>query len=435
MNIDIWFQIGVRLDYESLSSFFTVNESLSQFKTNNFFWIEKSRYDFPNYSHQSGDRETYLYLSGINEIPNRGAERYGNIKKLIRSAIKTNNNKLIRYFCKLYLDGEIFIWLGKANNHEIIKEFNYIYLYETIKGAIKGKHSFLIKELFSPKMPELSRHEQTHLFITAAYTGDVCIFKYLNTIYDTDFDAGDDEAISFASGESGNLDMVNHIIDIGIREYDSVLCGAAKAGHKSIIEKMLHLGAKDIKEAKEFLAEGGHFSLLAEMPNSDLVNFHTSLFRAAFKSPIEVIKTLVELEANVDGLILQAACIGNSLDVVQFLISKFSGFGGDFPQYAFNALHNHVTIFYDIIKYVDKKYYHQLLIRAANQGNLLAFTHLLELGASPLTKNVILQEMYDYHLNILIELVNQGIDYKIFKGQIPPQLYDYLIDHIPNPII
>lgn len=46
MDYDIWYIIGLHLDYDSLGKLFCTNRKMSSLSYSNYFWLLKSKKDF-----------------------------------------------------------------------------------------------------------------------------------------------------------------------------------------------------------------------------------------------------------------------------------------------------------------------------------------------------------------------------------------------------
>ena len=450
MNYDIWYIVGLQLDYDSLGKLFSTNRRIATLSCSSYFWLLKSKEDF-SLSESEYDKffqklkngaEVYRYFAGIRGIPIKGSERYGDLRILRQAAALSDNNKFLTKFFGNPGDKETLKILGRRNSSLIPQLssilFNRVYI---IVGAIEGNHVSLIKKLISEYPYIDSAYFQFKFLRTAIKSGSIEIIELLTSFYamrwlnaNSNCDYEDDSEILYYTCATRNLEMVKYIMakrKCGIRDYNDGLAGAARAGNIQLMNLMSSLGATDIEGAMIFASKGGHLSIVLDMFNRGSTNLNLALLHAAKKGNQELVQKLVELGANVNYYeeTLVNACRGNNLPVLRFLLSNIKHLPKGF---LIRLLTGNKIMSSDILDtllpYIDISEYPTILLGLISSENILWFGRMLEHGTripeSWLTADVIRK----IQLPIMIELIHWGLDYKKYIPNMYQKMAEYLLE-------
>lgn len=345
MYLDIWYNIGLHLDYESLYDIFQTSIEMTMLKSSSYFWSLKSEKDFSvNYLEYDRllkklktGKEVYLYFAGINGIPIKGSERYGDTQTSIRTAALSDNVEFLSQFIDWKWNLKNLKILGRRNSSLISKlKLDLAGQVHVMLGAIRGNHLSLIKELVKNIDIEYSCYPSYHwsFLKTAIKSENPEIIEYLSTVYklpylDPDFDDGHENRsmVLFYTCATGNLEMVKYIMNkrkCTIDDYNKGLSGAAKAGNIQLMNLMISLGAHNGFGAIIEAAKYNRFPIVVSIYNWWCNNLDSALNNMTKKGNIETIQKLIKLGANFYDInsALKLACRGNNLPAVKFLLSK-----------------------------------------------------------------------------------------------------------------
>lgn len=192
LPFEVYYNIGLELSYKELILNCTISKKFAELCRNGLFWKLKSIHDFKiseddynTYLRQTGsDRETYVYIAGIRNVPIDGAERYGTIKILIKNALKVHDYDLFWKFFKMHPDEKVFIDVGTTD----IKTSK-----ELIDRAAKA-------------YPRLSREIINNAFMGAAWVG--------------------------------NIELMSHLMSLGAYDLRQAMGYAARGGHIEALEML-----------------------------------------------------------------------------------------------------------------------------------------------------------------------------------------------------
>ena len=451
MNYDIWYIVGLHLDYDSLGKLFLTNWKIAALSYSSYFWLLKSKKDFSltefEYNRffpklKSG-REVYRYFAGIRGIPIKGSERYGDLRVLRQAAALCDNNKFLTRFIDHPWDKKTLKILGWRHS-SLIPQLSSELLHRVyiIRGAIKGNHILLIKKLMT-KYPYINSSYFHFQFLKKAIkSGNIEIIELLTSFYampwlnaNSNCDYEDDSEILYYTCATGNLQMVNYVMSkrkCGVRDYNEGLKGAAQAGDIHLMNLMFTLGATNIDGAMICAGKGGHLSIVLDMFNRGGTSLNLTLFQAAKKGNRDLIQKLIELGANCNNYedIIRNACSGNNLPVLRFLLSTIKQLPQDFLIALIISSEGVSTDILDILlEYTDSSQYSKIVLGLLSNNNPLWFIRMLEIGASCheswLTADIIKIQQ----LPILVELIYRGLDYKKYIPSMTQKTAQYLLEY------
>lgn len=427
MNYDIWYNIGIHLDYISVINLFQINLRLNEICRSNHFWSLKVKNDFDTKEKEFSEtitevgkaKEAYIFWAGINGVPIPGAEKYGNLDNLLDKVTKTNNNKLIEYFGRLDQSPLMLENLGKNNNQEMIfKLYNSLYIKYAMIGAMKGEHWDLVKKLAEENFTSL---ELRDIFRTAVGTGNITLFEYLSTKYYRNSDH--DSKLLYYACANNKTYMIIYLLGKGIRNFDDGLAGAAKAGNYDLINTMLGLGATNVNRAMICAAQGGHLDVVLDMVTRGATHRNDLLQAAVTIGNLSIAQKAIDLGAKNYSDALLDAVDNDQLEMVEFLLPKITV---DNETIKMAARRGNSRIFNMVKHNINSAYYQDILQSAIGGGNLLIVRELIRLGANPLDPEL-MDMATDYHqLNSILELVRQGADYQVWIDKMQPGFLRYL---------
>lgn len=396
MNYDIWYNIGIHLDYDTLLMMGQINHQFANIYTNNYFWLLKCQNDFlikeekfdEIVSQVKSGKETYLFWAGINGIPLIGAERYGNLTKLTIAAGASGNNRLIEHYHNL-LPEEIFRPLAEHNNSLMLnkllnkeEEFYHRNWTSAFVGALIANRKELINTLGHEKVDYNKIN-----FACAAITGNSLSNLILVTnIYTIDLT---NARLLYKACVVGNKDIINYLLDNGSTNYNSGLEGAAYRGDLELISLMLKLGATNVNGAMIEAAESGHIDIVLDMLNRGAEDLNEALIMSAEYGKLEMVKMLISLGAdNYTKALEEAAWCGHLL-IVKYLLSKTDNLK-EALKLAIRHGHYHVVdLLLEEIGPLSRRMMAKLLRLAVQRGHLLICLQLINLGADPLNTELI----------------------------------------------
>lgn len=435
MDQDIWYTIGIHLDYENLMILCQVNSNLSHICNSNYFWMIKVNQDF-GISEEDFDKlqseletgeEIYIYYAGLNNLPIRGAEKYGNPYDLVKAAASTGNDQLVEYFYYLFPYPYIFKILGNRGMSDLIFYLNDKYpngdnLDYAMKGAIKGRHRLLIDQItkhkdFSP---------ESDMLYDAAESGNVPLFVHLDQTFILGYRGTENDLLRIATSKN-NQNMVSFLLATGITGYDEGLVGAAESGNQELIDLMLILGAQDINGALLAASRGGHLSIFLQMKNKGATAFEEAFVQAANLGKISIMQEIInfrDISYQYDEALKSATHTGE-LEVIKFLLSRYKPTINYSPWTNANNQIIALKIIEALLPYIDEKFYQKMLREAAIRGQLAIFKKLISLGTDPFDDQILDEIFSSWNLNIMIELVKRGADYKN-RPYLSPQFLPYL---------
>lgn len=434
MYHDIWYNIGTHLDYDTLLILPQINHQLIYVYNSNYFWLLKCQKDFTIKEEKFDEivdqlksgRETYLFWAGINDIPLRGAERYGNLSKLTVSAAASGDNCLIEYYHNL-LPYEIFHTLGEYNNGPMINKllnredkFHYHNLLRVLRGALMANHEELIKIL----APEELYSDVVHLVHPAIVSNNLSNLMFLINKYQIDLT---NKHFLYEACAAGNREIINYLLENGATDYDYGLLGAAYRGDRELINLMIRLGATDVNGAMEEASQCGHVDIVLDMIKRGATDVDKALAAAATGGKLEIVKMLIDWGATNYTEALEDAAENGHLSTVKYLLSK--------PTSLTKALNlsvgnGNIDVFTLLMAHVGplcREVLANLLKISVKNGHLLICRHLINLGADPLNPSLICLATSHNQLNIIIELINHGANYLPVVDKLKSQFRKYLI--------
>lgn len=336
---EIYFAIGLNIDYLQISEYCQINRIFYQLCLNPYLWERKIVHDFGLRPHQliklyktvrgspqwPREREAYLKLAGEREIPIPGAEKYNFIyiltekiaERICESGL-SSDIKLLNYFIGVnkwhpfFLS--TFVILGKCGKIDIMENLMTKYpqripdiLNGTLIGASKAGNLPLVKSLIRTGGSYMTAAR------SAFTSGNIALLKYLFTEYPLN----PDSFIYFAA-ETGNPSLVQYLLDHGATDYQEGLEGAAAGASIEIFNQMMALGAHDINRALIFAAGGKLEMVKYIVENLGATALNPALPAAAARSKVEIVKYLISRGAtNINDALLRVQNVPTAQVLIQ----------------------------------------------------------------------------------------------------------------------
>lgn len=402
LPVETYYHIGFNLSYEELLGICTVSKDFAALCANPLFWKYKSIHNFnitPNvYANISegitDDREIYIKLAGLRNIPIPGAERYGHIERLIHNALIARKYQLFWKFYDMHSCVKVFMIAGENGMGHLIDLAVEKYpidkstiLHYALCGAAKGGHNELIYHLL-----EIGTDKINGVFAATTYaaiSGNLSTVKLLLDKNPPEYMESVIQQTLYQAAKAGYRNIVQHMLTPNDTQYNNVLLGAAEGGQQEIIDWMLSLGATDYSGALTSAARGGHMSSSRQMIELGADNLDEALLIAAGSGNIELVKYLVDQGADIDdanNIIWDA--VGNATErghvaVVKYLIGNLDhsriNFSGVVPLPL--SVENLDIIRY-LFSYIPPNQYDMYLWGAAKRGFLDIVQFFVEQGAT-----------------------------------------------------
>lgn len=273
------------------------------------------------------DRETYVKLAGLNNIPIKGAERYGNIKTLIINTLETKRYQLFWHFFDLYLDFWMFRTVGIYGSKELIDEAVKKYpdnakdiLNNSLCGAAKSGLTELVEYLISVGAKHVHR-----VTTNAAQSGNISTVKFLLGRRATHSDIANDMFISAVV--AGEINLVQYLLSLGADDYCRAAVYAAAHGHQDILDLVLSFIPDKVDENlinNLFVAaaEGGHYDIIDDMIDNGANDFTSAALMSIYSRDIELVKYLIDKGAVINNNNISQA-VENAVRVLDIDMIKF----------------------------------------------------------------------------------------------------------------
>ncbi len=177
-------------------------------------------------------------------------------------------------------------------------------------GACEGKHVELMLQCIDMGV------EPNYGFGDVAQSGDMYIVQLLLEKGATDYDSGLQGA---AAG--GHMDIVQLMLEKGATNYDLGLIRSAGDGHMDIVQLMIEKGATDYDSGLQGAAAGGHMDIVQLMLEKGATNYDSGLNLAAYGGHMDIVQLMLEKGADPNSGLIGAAT-GGHVDIVQLMLDK-----------------------------------------------------------------------------------------------------------------
>lgn len=417
LPLETYYHIGVNMSYKELLKSCSVSKNFAALCANPLFWKYKSMNDFKISSETydeilaetHDDREVYIQLAGLRNIPILGAERYGYIEKLIKNALAAGEYELFGRFLRLYPTFNITNILGRYGLKQIIDrcyirdtpEQNCYALAPILNGAIEGGHYDLIKYLL-----DKGACITAPMIYSVYKSGNSALGQSLLDMIPEHQRHDAINLIMHDAALDGNLDIINYALSRGADDYNTSLTAAAESGNQTIIDMMIKLGANDFNMGLMGAAKGGHIDIVQQMINHGGDDVNLALSAAVESNNIELIRYLIDNGADEFNDVLSRAVAVSNLEIIKYIINRgnLNNHTTDFIPLIEHAVHRgDLNIVKYLLTYAVVVDYNLCLFIAAKNGHLHIAKFLVQQGATDLldAKNVA-QPNVKYYLDNLI---------------------------------
>jgi ankyrin repeat protein len=119
------------------------------------------------------------------------------------------------------------------------------------------------------------------------------------------------------ASRTGDMRVVDRLIELGASDYHSAMISAAQKGHKKVVERMLRLGVNSYT----LRIDSGHGEkIIVRVPQSNADNYNQVMDSAAEGGHMEIVEKMLELGANYyNGAMVFAAQKGHKEIVERML--------------------------------------------------------------------------------------------------------------------
>lgn len=465
---DIYYRIGLFLDYESVIKFRMVKSELYELLGSNLFWLDKCQKDFGVSIDRYNDimidskrgGEIYIYLAALDNNPLPGTERYGDLYKLAKASIKNYNSniKLIKFYCHLNpKDYRIFKICSQMNKLSFLQGVypDEIYLDKKdeidsliLEGACMGGYLSVMDSRF----PTFRYNEfyTMRFFHKAVKYQNLPLIKYLGRYLSSKEEL-------YIACKIGSEEIVEYLLERGASDFSSGLMGASLGNDDKLINKMIALGADpylnlkaigicgrlhlinlaslDPQQLNDLLMGsiiGGHLSNIASLINLGADNLELALNSAIIEKQYSIVNYLLNRKIAINENMVAAAILEGNLPIFHLLMTKVIPPIKIISEYCESiARCPNIIIFQEIMTLTPESMYPQILIEIAKWGKLDNMRQLLRMTSDKYTYLYpklfeIASKGDNINFNIIFELARRGGKWKKIKYSLPDQAIKYL---------
>lgn len=127
--------------------------------------------------------------------------------------------------------------------------------------------------------------------------------------------------------QSGNIHLVNFIINKGVKNWNFGLNGACIGGHIEIVKYMISKGANQLDHALVYACKGGHTKIAEFIAEQGATDWNTGLVNACYHGHVEMVKYIASKKINTAWVwcsCLFGACHINCLEIVQIVFDNIT---------------------------------------------------------------------------------------------------------------
>ena len=128
--------------------------------------------------------------------------------------------------------------------------------------------------------------------------------------------------IMFAAAESGNMDILNLMIEKGCTYFNDAAFHAAKTGKIEIIKHLVEKGAEEFNHIMYKAVYKGHIDIVKLMIEKGAKNFEKCLYISAECGYIDIVNLLIEQGATKFDYALESAARGGELEIIKLLLTR-----------------------------------------------------------------------------------------------------------------
>lgn len=317
---DLYYLLAIYLDYDSVRKYCQIFRKFSPVCRDPNFWRDKAIYDigmddqdWKEVVKETGDaQEAYVRLAAENNIPFWGAEKYGNIDNLTEAAAKFDNLPLLQYFYSISQNPKALDILASRNKVDFIRQLfpenNETNNVNIFQGALSG--GFL--QLANQYIPQNISEDTLPQAVTS---GKLEVVNFTINLIKKQIDQ---------QVEDGSIDKIEED-DLFISYLDNGLEKAVEHNYSDIIDLLINRGAKDLELAIFAAAINGDKKMITKLIsqiNSDDEYWFLGLTGAARGGHKELIDYFIGLGANNYNHGMAQAAAGGQLNIIDYMISK-----------------------------------------------------------------------------------------------------------------
>lgn len=127
------------------------------------------------------------------------------------------------------------------------------------------------------------------------------------------------------AAEAGHGTMVNRLIELGANNYNYALLAAVSAGRVNIVKLLISKGATNYNQALVSAASTGTIEIVKLMLELGATSYNAAMEYAAAGGQIKVVELMLHLGANnYNEVMCVAACSGNR-DIIELMLQRLAG--------------------------------------------------------------------------------------------------------------
>lgn len=342
---DIYYNIALSMDYPQLMGNRTISKMFANFCHSDTFWgakimkdfrISIALYDKLVQDYNNTGQQLYIHLAAISDPPViiPGVEEYLSETDLLRVAdtLSYVSKKMLLYLCTnmdiitYHIPLEKYIQIYGFDELDLdtmfSSGFKYNMLWHIGIGVVNNGSMELLSKYFEfIDSPELQTDHISNIFILIVTSNNYEMFKYMMLHYSKYIPYI--EAIHTAA-KNGNLRMMNELLSCyEITEVNKLLRSAATSGNSDVINAVLSMGVTDYNYGLLGASQAGNLEWVQYFISNGATKFDAAFSKSIESGNVELAKLLIKYVPaikNVENLIYNAINI-NNIPMVEYLLT------------------------------------------------------------------------------------------------------------------
>lgn len=142
----------------------------------------------------------------------------------------------------------------------------------------------------------------------------------------------------YSACESGNIHLVNYILDKGATNYNESLAEACDYGHLQIVKRLIKKGAnRNHRYALFYACKKGNIELIKFLTKTSNVNWDHGMTGACIGGHMESVKLMIKHHITSWDFCVRGACEGGNMDIIKLVVKKGGNDWIDWNECMINA--------------------------------------------------------------------------------------------------
>lgn len=222
---------------------------------------------------------------------------------------------------------------------------------------------------------------------------------------------------AYGAARGGHIALFDKLRKLSIVDLNMSLYNAAKFGNVDMIEHIIDLGATNIDSVPNILLEHGHIET-ADYFIAKGIGYYTkgrSITHIAETGNLDKVKLFITHRKFYLNQALTAAAEKGYIDIVKYLVSE----GADnFNSAAEAAAHGGHLVLVNYFLELGVKIYNKMMVAAAVSGNMVIINLMLELGATDYNSTLVCAAMHNQGkvIDLMLTLGANNINYALLAA-------------------